>query len=132
MLYCSVVSSFHIAHCYNSIVARRAAVCAQEQEVARRERELDATIRKPADAERYRIETLAEANRYANAALRPTRTRLFSSLLRLYAVQVLCKYCIVLYCTRTFTVLYIPIRMRTVFLFLVLLARTVFHILLIN
>ena len=35
----------------------------QEQEIVRRERELEATVRKPADAERYRLEKLAEANR---------------------------------------------------------------------
>ncbi|MDX2165466.1 MAG: SPFH domain-containing protein [Deltaproteobacteria bacterium] len=35
----------------------------QEQEILRRERELDATIRRQADAKRYEIETLAEADR---------------------------------------------------------------------
>ncbi len=35
----------------------------QEQEIQRRERELDATIRRQADAKRYEIETLAEAER---------------------------------------------------------------------
>ena len=35
----------------------------QEQEIQRRERELDATIRRQADAKRYEIETLAEADR---------------------------------------------------------------------
>ena len=36
----------------------------QEQEITRRERELEATVRKPADAERFRLEKLAEANRW--------------------------------------------------------------------
>jgi flotillin len=36
----------------------------QEQEIARREKELEATIRKPAEAEQYRIQTIAEANKY--------------------------------------------------------------------
>ncbi len=35
----------------------------QEQEIQRREKELDATIRRQADAKRYEIETLAEADR---------------------------------------------------------------------
>lgn len=35
----------------------------QEQEIQRKERELDATIRRQADAKRYEIETLAEADR---------------------------------------------------------------------
>jgi flotillin len=35
----------------------------QEQEISRREKELDATIRRKADAERYEIETLAAAHR---------------------------------------------------------------------
>src|SRR5262245_43190529 len=35
----------------------------QEQEIQRKERELDATIRRQADAKRYEIETLAEAER---------------------------------------------------------------------
>lgn len=42
----------------------------QEQEILRREKELDATIKRQADAKRYEIETLAQAdkNRIANAA----------------------------------------------------------------
>jgi flotillin len=35
----------------------------EEREVARRKKELDATIKRPADAERYRIETLARAEK---------------------------------------------------------------------
>ncbi len=33
------------------------------KEVARRERELDATVRRPAEAEKYRLEKIAEAER---------------------------------------------------------------------
>ena len=40
----------------------------QEQEIVRRERELEATVRKPADAERYRLEKLAEANRLVGSS----------------------------------------------------------------
>ncbi len=46
------------------VVAKRKQIEVQEQEVLRRERELEATVRKPADAERYRIRTLAEATQY--------------------------------------------------------------------
>src|SRR6218665_505166 len=45
------------------VVERGQAIEVQEQEIIRRERELDATIRKPAEAEKYRLEKLAEANR---------------------------------------------------------------------
>lgn len=38
-------------------------ISVQEQEIIRREKELDATIRRQADAKRYEMETLAEANR---------------------------------------------------------------------
>ncbi|MCB2156980.1 flotillin family protein [bacterium] len=43
------------------LVERNRQIDVQEKEIIRRERELDATIRKPAEAERFRIETLAEA-----------------------------------------------------------------------
>ncbi len=42
-------------------VEREGLIEVQNKEITRRERELDATVRKPAEAERYRIETLAEA-----------------------------------------------------------------------
>ena len=45
------------------VVDKQKQIEVQEQEVARRERELEATVRKPAEAERYRIETLANAKR---------------------------------------------------------------------
>ena len=35
----------------------------QEQEIQRRERELDSTVRRPAEAEKFRLEKIAEANR---------------------------------------------------------------------
>jgi flotillin len=46
------------------VVAKRKQIEVQEQEVMRREKELDATVRKPAEAEQYRIQTLAQAKRY--------------------------------------------------------------------
>ncbi|XP_046844248.1 flotillin-1-like [Xenia sp. Carnegie-2017] len=45
------------------VVERTQQIKVQEQEMARIEKELEATIRQPADAEKYRIEQLAEARR---------------------------------------------------------------------
>ena len=47
------------------VVDRRKQIELQAQEIERRERELEATVRKPAEAERFRIETIAEADRTA-------------------------------------------------------------------
>lgn len=44
------------------VVERTQQINVQEQEIARRERELEATIRRPAEAEKFRLEKLAEAN----------------------------------------------------------------------
>lgn len=46
------------------VIERTQQIQLQEQEITRRERELEATVRKPADAEKYRLEKIAEANRY--------------------------------------------------------------------
>ena len=45
------------------VVERGQQIMVQDQEIMRRERELEATIRKPAEAERYKLEKLAEANK---------------------------------------------------------------------
>ncbi|KAG6800477.1 flotillin-1 isoform X5 [Apis mellifera caucasica] len=45
------------------VVERGQEIAVQEQEMMRRERELDATVRRPADAEKYRLEKMAEANK---------------------------------------------------------------------
>jgi len=45
------------------IVKKQKQIELQEQETLRREKELDATVKKPADAERYRAEVYAEAER---------------------------------------------------------------------
>ncbi len=45
------------------VVERQKQIEVQEQEIIRRDRELDATIRKPAEAERYRLETIAEGEK---------------------------------------------------------------------
>ncbi|CAG0963648.1 Inner membrane protein YqiK [Anaerolineae bacterium] len=49
------------------VIAKKKQIEVQEQEVARREKELEATIRKPAAAEQYRIQTLADASKYQSA-----------------------------------------------------------------
>ena len=46
------------------VVAKRKQIEVQEQEALRKERELEATVRKPAEAEQYRIQTLAEAKKF--------------------------------------------------------------------
>ncbi|KAL3870452.1 hypothetical protein ACJMK2_038516 [Sinanodonta woodiana] len=45
------------------VIERTQQIQLQEQEIIRREHELEAQVRKPADAERYRLEKLAEANK---------------------------------------------------------------------
>ena len=45
------------------VVERQKQIEVQEQEITRRERELDATVRRPAEAERDRLETVAEGER---------------------------------------------------------------------
>ncbi len=46
------------------IINKRKHIEVQEQEVLRKEKELDATIKKPAEAEQFRIRTLADATKY--------------------------------------------------------------------
>lgn len=45
------------------VIERAQQIALQEQEITRRERELEATIRRPAEAEKYRLEKLAEAKK---------------------------------------------------------------------
>ncbi|MGB3717656.1 MAG: SPFH domain-containing protein [Candidatus Promineifilaceae bacterium] len=46
------------------VVEKQRRIEVQEQEIARREKELDATIKKPAEAEQFRVRTLADARMY--------------------------------------------------------------------
>lgn len=46
------------------VVERTQQIQIQEQEIIRKEKELEAKVKKPAEAERYRLETLAEAEKY--------------------------------------------------------------------
>ncbi|XP_017078946.1 flotillin-1 isoform X2 [Drosophila eugracilis] len=45
------------------VIERTQEIAVQEQEIMRRERELEATVRRPAEAEKFRMEKLAEANK---------------------------------------------------------------------
>lgn len=45
------------------VIERHQQIQLQEQEIQRREKELDATIRRPAEAEKFRLEKLAEAEK---------------------------------------------------------------------
>ncbi len=47
-----------------AVVEKEQQVVVQEREIMRREKELEATVKRLADAERYRIQTEAEANRF--------------------------------------------------------------------
>jgi len=46
------------------VVEKQKRIQVQEQEVLRKEKELEATVKKPAEAEQYRIQTLANAKKY--------------------------------------------------------------------
>ena len=45
------------------VVEREQQILVQEQEIIRKEKELDAQVRRPAEAKKYELETLAEAHR---------------------------------------------------------------------
>src|SRR5947199_7686807 len=47
-----------------SIVEKQKQIELQQQEILRKQRELEANVQKPADAERYRVETLANARKF--------------------------------------------------------------------
>ena len=46
------------------IIEKQKQIELQQQEIQRKQRELEATVQKPADAERYRVETLANARKF--------------------------------------------------------------------
>ena len=47
-----------------SIIETQKQIELQQQEIMRKQRELEATVQKPADAERYKVETLANAKKF--------------------------------------------------------------------
>jgi len=59
-----------------TVVERAQNIQIQEQEIIRRERELDSKVRKPAEAEKFRLEKMAEANKsvFAASSVAPSLT----------------------------------------------------------
>ena len=57
------------------LVEKQQHALVQEQEILRRERELEATVRKPADAEKYRIQVTADAERHRTEAEASARAK---------------------------------------------------------
>jgi flotillin len=47
-----------------TVIEKEQQIAVQEREILRREKELEATVKRQADAERYKIQTEAEANRF--------------------------------------------------------------------
>ena len=47
-----------------NIIEKQKQIELQQQEILRKQRELEANVQKPADAERYRVETLANATKF--------------------------------------------------------------------
>jgi flotillin len=47
-----------------NIIEKQKQIELQEQEIKRKQRDLEATVQKPADAERYKVETLANARKF--------------------------------------------------------------------
>lgn len=56
------------------IIEKEQATIVEEKEIVRREKELEATVKKQADAERYRVQAIAEAESYRLAAEAKGRT----------------------------------------------------------
>ena len=46
------------------MVERRKEIDVEEKEIQRKEKELIATVKRPAEAESYKVETLAQGKRY--------------------------------------------------------------------
>jgi flotillin len=65
------------------IIEKQKQIELQQQEILRKQRELEATVQKPADAERYKVETLANARKFqleteANGAASATKATGFA------------------------------------------------------
>ena len=50
----------------SQVIERQKQISIQEQEITRKQKELDAQVIKPAEAERYQIEQLAEAEKWVH------------------------------------------------------------------
>jgi flotillin len=46
------------------VVERRKQIAVEEKEIERKEKELTATVKRPAEAESYKVQTLAKGQRY--------------------------------------------------------------------
>lgn len=57
-----VQQSIREANVEIEVVARRKQIEVEEQEILRKQKELEATVQRPADAESFKVETLAQAN----------------------------------------------------------------------
>jgi len=64
------------------VVERRKQIEIEEQEVQRKERELNATVRLPAEAESYRVQMIAEGKRWVIIFLLAFHTQVASMLLQ--------------------------------------------------
>ena len=53
------------------VVERRAQIAIEEQEIKRREKELEATVKSPAEAEAFKMQTLAEAEKLVFLLISP-------------------------------------------------------------
>ncbi len=67
-----------------TIVEKQKQIELQQQEIMRKQKELEANVQKPADAERYKVETLANATRFqleteASGAAAATKAKGFAS-----------------------------------------------------
>jgi flotillin len=67
-----------------NIIEKQKQIELQEQEIKRKQRELEATVQRPADAERYKVETLANAKKFqleteATGAAAATKAEGFAS-----------------------------------------------------
>ena len=70
------------------VIERAQQIQVQDQEIVRREKELDATIQKPAEAEKYRLEKLAEANRLVLRATLPSKNKIVN----FHQIEVVSRY----------------------------------------
>ena len=50
------------------VVERRKQIAVEEKEIERKEKELTATVKRPAEAESYKVQTLAQGQRYVRGS----------------------------------------------------------------
>ena len=57
------------------VVERKKAIEVEEKEIQRKEKELTATVKSPAEAESYKMETIAQGKRYGSFHFKSTQNR---------------------------------------------------------